>query len=256
MDVTHYLEGEAKTFAVDGQNKQYARGGNVTPKEKMIKELQKLQRDLNSSRLSQYREGDTSEEEMARQRERASKLARFNEILKELDDDDNKMADGGVTIYKEEDLNRRDGKLKKTQVTTVENYREALERIKELESKNKNPNIKYYTAYIYREKGGYMAKGGETKPSLIPDYKKISNVDDARFEERGKMAKGGKVRKKYWIQDALSGDHKGALRETAKRKHLIKGDENLSKADLHKLEKMGGKTARRAYMAETLRKFK
>ena len=70
------------------------------------------------------------------------------------------------------------------------------------------------------------------------------------------MAKGGKVRKKYWIQDALSGDHKGALRETAKRKHLIKGDENLSKADLHKLEKMGGKTARRAYMAETLRKFK
>ena len=211
------------------------RGGNVTPKEKMIKELQKLQRDLNSSRLSQYREGDTSEEEMARQRERASKLARFNEILKELDDDDNKMADGGVTIYKEEDLNRRDGKLKKTQVTTVENYREALERIKELESKNKNPNIKYYTGNIYREKGGYMAKGGE---------------------ERGKMAKGGKVRKKYWIQDALSGDHKGALRETAKRKHLIKGDENLSKADLHKLEKMGGKIARRAYMAETLRKFK
>ena len=73
------------------------------------------------------------------------------------------MADGGVTIYKELDLNRRDGKVKKTQVITVENYREALERIKELESKNKNPNIKYYTGDIYREKGGYMAKGGTTK---------------------------------------------------------------------------------------------
>lgn len=45
------------------------------------KELHRLQRDLNSSRLQTYREGDNSEEEKARQRERASKLARFNEVL-------------------------------------------------------------------------------------------------------------------------------------------------------------------------------
>jgi hypothetical protein len=53
----------------------------------------------------------------------------------------------------------------------------------------------------------------------------------------------------------LSGD-KGALRKTAKRKGLIKGDEKLSKSDLRKLEKMGGKTAKRARLAETLIEFK
>ena len=74
--------------------------------------------------------------------------------------------------------------------------------------------------------------------------------------ERHLYKKGGKVKRKRWIQDALSGDHKGALRETAKRKGLLRGDEKLSKTDLHKLEKMGGKTARRARLAETLRDFK
>ena len=62
------------------------------------------------------------------------------------------------------------------------------------------------------------------------------------------------MEKKNWIQDAVK--HKGALRKEAKREHLIKGDEKLSNADLHKLEKMGGKTAQRAHFAETLRNFK
>ena len=61
------------------------------------------------------------------------------------------------------------------------------------------------------------------------------------------------MEKKKWIQDAIK--HKGALRKEAKREHLIKGDEKLSMADLHKLEKKGGKTAKRAYLAETLRGF-
>jgi hypothetical protein len=140
-----------------------------------------------------------------------------------------------------------------------------------------------------------MAMGGESKPSLIPDYKKISNVEvedidrddypdfsdayisyaeydgepmtDEQLEELNQdglfvydaihsrlFARGGKV-KSRWIQDALSGD-KGALRKTAKRKGLIKGDEKLSKSDLRKLEKMGGKTAKRARLAETLIEFK
>lgn len=55
--------------------------GGSENKEKLEKELHRLQRDLNSSRLQTYREGDNSEEEKARQRERASKLARFNEVL-------------------------------------------------------------------------------------------------------------------------------------------------------------------------------
>jgi len=68
--------------------------GGMTPKEQMLKELQKLQRDLNSSRLRTYNEGDTSQEEMTRQREREVKLKRFNEILEKLETE--KMADGGM----------------------------------------------------------------------------------------------------------------------------------------------------------------
>jgi hypothetical protein len=66
------------------------------------------------------------------------------------------------------------------------------------------------------------------------------------------LSQGGKVK---WIQDALDGNTKGALRATAKRKGLLRGDENLSKTDLKKLQKMGGKTAKRAHLAETLSKF-
>lgn len=63
--------------------------------------------------------------------------------------------------------------------------------------------------------------------------------------------------KKYWIQDALSGGKNvGALRRTAKKKGLLRSDsEKLSKTDLKKLQRMGGKTAKRAHLAETLSKF-
>ncbi len=53
----------------------------MTLKEKLEKELHRLQRDLNSERLRTYILGDTSEEEKSRQKERASKLERFNEVL-------------------------------------------------------------------------------------------------------------------------------------------------------------------------------
>ena len=87
----------------------------------------------------------------------------------------------------------------------------------------------------------------------IEEYNKGYN-ENTDFKDYGEMAKGGKV-KSRWIQDALTGN-KGALRRTAKRKGLIRGDEKLSKSDLRKLEKMGGKTARRARLAETLIDFK
>ncbi len=54
---------------------------NMTLKEKLEKELRRLQRDLNSQRLLTYIPGDTSDEEIARKKERASKLERFNEVL-------------------------------------------------------------------------------------------------------------------------------------------------------------------------------
>lgn len=94
------------------------------------------------------------------------------------------------------------------------------------------------TGQLYRDKyesGEYM--------ELVADYDFIDEY-----------AKGGKVKSKKWIQDALGGDE-GSLRRTAKRKGLLRGDENLSMTDLKKLQRMGGKTAKRAHLAETLRKF-
>lgn len=92
------------------------------------------------------------------------------------------------------------------------------------------------------------------------DISKVSEVSDlfdiyiqAYHYENYK--KGGKIKDK-WIADALSG-HKGALRKTAMRKGLLKDkNDKLSKTDLHKLEKVGGKTAKRAHLAETLGEFK
>jgi hypothetical protein len=60
--------------------------------------------------------------------------------------------------------------------------------------------------------------------------------------------------KKNWIKKAVK--KPGSLRATAKRKGLVKGDEPLSKTDLEKLEDMGGKTAKRARLAKTLKSLK
>jgi hypothetical protein len=84
----------------------------------------------------------------------------------------------------------------------------------------------------------------------LPKY----NLKQGRKEDGGMMKKGGSVKNKKWIQDALTGDE-GSLRRTAKRKGLLRGDENLSMTDLKKLQKMGGKTGKRAHLAQTLRKF-
>jgi myosin heavy subunit len=88
-------------------------------------------------------------------------------------------------------------------------------------------------------------------------FESIESGINMLTDENGKVIeykKGGKTKEK-WIQDALAG-RKGVLRSTAKKKGLLRGDENLSKTDLKKLQKMGGKTAKRAHLAETLSKFK
>jgi hypothetical protein len=92
---------------------------------------------------------------------------------------------------------------------------------------------------------------------LVAYLKQNSYVSN---EEYFKLKKGGVLKSKkstYWIYDALSGGKsKGALRRTAMSKGLLRNaKENLSMTDLHKLEKMGGKTAKRAFFAQTLRKF-
>lgn len=75
------------------QNNIYAGGGRV---ESLTKELNRLQRELNSSRLQTYRLGDNSQEAINRKNEREVKLARFNEVLKELRELDAKYAGGGM----------------------------------------------------------------------------------------------------------------------------------------------------------------
>lgn len=89
-----------------------------------------------------------------------------------------------------------------------------------------------------------------TKEQVLKHNRNYSSTDQS-------YAEGGKVKSKKWIQEALSGGkNKGALRRTAKNKGLLRGDENLSATDLKKLQKMGGTTAKRAHLAETLRKLK
>jgi hypothetical protein len=103
----------------------YAKGGELTPKDKLIKELQKLQTQLNSSRLSQYREGDNSEEEMARQRERESKLDRFNEILEVLKEDD-KMAKGGIS---QKEVAESNAEMVLSQIKAVKHHAQELSNV-------------------------------------------------------------------------------------------------------------------------------
>lgn len=80
--------GEYNLYAGDDGKiySDYAKGGSIKKSmeenEALIKELRNLQRELNSHRLLTYTKGDTSEEEMARQRERESKSARFDEVLR------------------------------------------------------------------------------------------------------------------------------------------------------------------------------
>lgn len=60
---------------------------------------------------------------------------------------------------------------------------------------------------------------------------------------------------KNFIQKSIK--NPGALRATAKREGLIKGDEKLSKTDLNKLSKSKNKTTqKRANLAKTFNKIR
>jgi hypothetical protein len=79
VDLPQDEEYPSKTVQIVGHTVTQEK--NMTLKEKLEKELRRLQRDLNSQRLSTYILGDTSDNEIARQKERSSKLERFNEVL-------------------------------------------------------------------------------------------------------------------------------------------------------------------------------
>ena len=86
-DKGHYWDKEDVCIVDDDK---FAKGGKIG-KAKLEKELHKLIRELSSRRLQTYMEGDTSDEENARQKERSTKLARYYEVFELL----NNYADGG-----------------------------------------------------------------------------------------------------------------------------------------------------------------
>ena len=123
------------------------------------------------------------------------------------------------------------------------------------------PEGKYTIKYMKPFTSSYIDfKSVDDKDQAIKEAKELFKDKDSEVEvvdESGEVVfdiykDGGKVKGK-WIQDAIK--HKGALRKTAKKQGLIKGDEKLSMTDIKKLEKEGGKTAKRAYLAETLKKM-
>jgi hypothetical protein len=115
----------------------------------------------------------------------------------------------------------------------------AKKRLEELRKELRAERISYEEIAELQSLSKYIDKGD------------VELLEAAGIDE---FKKGGKTKEK-WIQDALAGK-KGVLRSTAKKKGLLRGDENLSKTDLKKLQKMGGKTAKRAHLSETLSKFK
>jgi hypothetical protein len=172
-----------------------AKGGNVTPKDKLIKELQKLQTQLNSSRLSSYKEGDNSEEEMARQRERKSKLDRFNEILQILKEDD-KMAKGGYMAKGGETLMMGDEEvyIKKSSIGLEDEvclfYKKDDSILKCISKNQFDKFIEQGKLVPKKEQGGYMAKGGYfAKGGLTEHGLKVGDtiVDDMFWDKSVKV---------------------------------------------------------------------
>lgn len=110
--------------------------------------------------------------------------------------------------------------------------------------KNKNKLFKDENGYHLIE--GYWKFMGKRYP--LKKYFTASENEVLNAYMQDQYAKGGETK---WIQKAIK--KPGSLRAEAKREGLIEGDEKLSKTDLKKLEKKGGKTARRARLAQTLK---
>jgi|688.fasta_scaffold00438_115 hypothetical protein len=175
MQDVYNIEVDKSTYADGGY---MAKGGEV---ENLEKELRKLQRELNSGRLSTYREGDKSEEEMNRKKEREEKISRFNEVLKLLREKDNKMAKGGgidgQKIAKPSGWRWKNSAVTDGIISESSLYKTPSERMRKMypdyvdfenrpTKSDKNPSKKF----ISLETGGQMANGSE-----IPKEKSMLN---------------------------------------------------------------------------------
>jgi len=136
----------------------------------------------------------------------------------------------------------------------VDQYPKADLTIKEMYALGAGADLSKYNGKIAKDSnylilGDKVEEHTEKRKNAFGSMVEIGNYI---YEPLDKFAKGGET--KNWIQDAIK--HKGALRKQAKKEGLIHGDEKLSMADLKKLEKEGGKTAKRAHLAETLKKIR
>ena len=93
----------------------------------------------------------------------------------------------------------------------------------------------------------------ETYEAACAECSYEEGVEETVEEDAYEMNEA-KKKSKNWIAKAIK--HPGALHKTAERKGLAKKGEPLSKTDLNKLEAMGGKTAKRARLARTLKGLK
>jgi hypothetical protein len=99
----------------------------------------------------------------------------------------------------------------------------------------------------------------EKSKKAVADKKMSKLLEKEDLDRRKKAVKKEKGDSKNWIQDAVK--KPGALRETAKRMGLIKGDELLSSKDLDELKSKAKKSnnallMRRVNLAKTFKKMK
>ena len=142
-------------------------------------------------------------------------------------------------------------------------YKELVDKWKKSNPEGKDPHGE---VQAWNKKAQFLNKFLEgAKEGSIDDFKKSQTVkrqvdkDSKKILEMKKAFEKEKGDSKNWIQDAVK--KPGALRDTAKRMGLIKGDELLSSKDLDELKSKAKKSGnallmRRVNLAKTFKKMK
>ena len=117
---------------------------------------------------------------------------------------------------------------------------------------NPNESVVDINDFKWYYLGLYASGHLKIKTDILEEHPEFKELKKLNTKYHNQMAKGGTTDNK-WIQSAIK--HPGRLRRHAESEGLIHGEEKLSLSDLHKLEKEGGRTAKEAHLAETLRRF-
>lgn len=237
-DILEFNEKEVKeVFECGGE--MYAKGGVIDPLEK---EFHKLLRDLNSKRLLAYIEGDESEEEEARKRERESKLKRFNEVLALLKEKTNKYEQGGEICELSQEENERLDELQKkednNELTKSEN--EEYETLVEKYRKTKNSK-EYALGGLFNKEHYNTGRSWHQDRARHNKSEEWEKPLSERKENGGKVyAKGGTIETDTPILVGMIAENVARYKYFEKNAVPKKGENDLiKKADttIAKLEK-------------------